>query len=162
MFSLAACGGRPPAPPTLAPAASAEALPDVTFPTLDGPAWSSASARGKVLVLDVWATYCKPCRDAFPRLDAVARAHPDAVVVGLSIDEGDDEVVRRYLRDLAPSFAIARDPGLSITQPPLAITKLPTLLVVDRAGKVRLRRDEAVLADYEALPGLVDALSAER
>jgi len=160
-LSFAACGG-PATAPALAPATSAAPLPDLTFATLDGPAWSSASARGKVLVIDVWATYCKPCRDAFPRLDAVARAHPDAVVVGVSIDEGDDAVVRRYLQDLAPSFAIARDPGLSITKPPLAISRLPTLLVIDRAGKVRLRRDEAKLADYDALPALVDALTAER
>lgn len=158
-LALAACGGQP---PTLAPPASATPLPDLTFPTLDGPAWSSASARGKVLVVDVWATYCKPCRDAFPRLDALARAHPDAVVIGVSVDEGEDAVVRRYLHDLAPSFPIALDPGLTITKPPLGVTRLPTLLVIDRAGKIRLRRNEAKLADYDALPALVDTLTAER
>jgi hypothetical protein len=44
---------------------------------------------------------------------------------------------------------------------PLAVTKLPTLIVVDRAGRLRLRRDEPTEADYGALPALLDQLAAE-
>jgi len=113
------------------------------------------------VVLDVWATYCKPCKEAFPRLGRLAAAHPEVQVIGLSVDE-EDEVVRRYLRDVPATFPIARDRDLSIARSPMEIAALPTLLVVDRAGRVRLRRAEATTADYDALPALLAQLAAER
>ena len=149
------------APAALAPASDSPALPALAFPLLDGGTWSSTGARGKLVVLDVWATYCKPCRDAFPLLGALARARPEVVVVGLSVDE-DDAVVRGYLRDVPAAFSIARDRELSIARPPIKIAALPTLIVLDRAGRVRLRRADAKVADYQALPALLDALAAER
>ncbi len=146
------CGAAPPARPTL--------LPDLRYPLLDGGTWASAEMRGKLVVLDVWATYCKPCKDAFPRLGRLAQTHPAVVVVGLSVDE-DDEVVRKYLREVPAAFPIARDRDLSISKPPMRVAELPTLLVIDRAGTVRLRRADATIADYDALPALIDRLAAE-
>jgi len=146
------CGAASPARPTL--------LPDLRYPLLDGGTWASAEARGKIVVLDVWATYCKPCKDAFPRLGRLAQAHPEVVVIGLSVDEADD-VVRKYLSEVPAAFPIARDRDLSISRPPMKVAELPTLLVIDRAGVVRLRRADATIADYDALPALLDKLAAE-
>jgi thiol-disulfide isomerase/thioredoxin len=148
----AGCGAASPARPTV--------LPDLRYPLLDGGAWASAETRGKVVVLDVWATYCKPCKDAFPRLGRLAQAYPGVVVIGLSVDE-DDEVVRRYLREVPAAFPIARDRDLSISRPPMTVAELPTLIVIDRAGVVRLRRAEATIADYDGLPALLDTLARE-
>jgi thiol-disulfide isomerase/thioredoxin len=150
---------RPP-PPTLIPPASATALPELEYRLMSGEAWSSRASAGRVIVLDVWATYCAPCRKAFPKLDRLAATYPDVVVVGLSVDD-DDEVVRRFLDEVPAGFAIARDPQQSVQAAPLSISRLPTVIVVDRRGRIRLRAEEMAEADYDALPGLVAALRAE-
>jgi len=155
---VTACGSAP--APVLAPAATSEVVPALEYAVLAGGTWSTTNARGKIVVFDVWATYCKPCKEAFPKLDALAKQHPDIDVVGLSVDEADEDV-RRYLQTVPASFTIARDPELTIAKPPMEITKLPTLLVLDRAGRVRWRRVEAKHADYDALPALIATLTAE-
>ncbi len=152
ILALAGCGAAAPARPT--------PLPALRYPLLDGGTWSSTEMRGKLVVLDVWATYCKPCKDAFPRLGKLAAAHPEIVIIGLSVDEADD-VVRAYLREVPAAFPIARDRDLSIARAPMKVSELPTLIVIDRAGEVRLRRAEATVADYDALPALIDRLTAE-
>ena len=157
---LGGCGGTERRAPSLIPAAGAAPLPPLAYRLLTGEPWSSSAAAGRVLVIDVWATYCKPCREAFPKLNRLAAAYPDAAVIGLSLDE-DDAVVRAFLAEVPAAYPIARDPKLSVQTGPLRLTKLPTLLVVDRRGRLRLRAELLHEADYDALPGLVAALLAE-
>ena len=126
-------------------------LPPLNLPLVAGGTWSSTSARGSVLVIDVWASWCKPCAKAFPKLDAFAAAHPDVKVVAISIDE-----------DLAAASAFAatlrvpavHDATQSVTRAPLGISRLPTLLIVDREGVVRRRIDEPTERDYDRLEEL--------
>ncbi len=160
-LAVLACGGAParPAPRPIAAAAAAP-LPPVEYRLRSGEPWSSRAALGRVIVLDVWATYCQPCRKAFPKLGALAAAHPEAVVIGVSVDE-DDAAVEAFLREVPAAFTIARDPAQSVQSGPLAISRLPTLLVVDRRGRVRFRGEEMAESDYDVLPGLVAALLAE-
>ncbi len=147
--------------PTLTPAATSTAVPELSFPLLGGSTWSTTTARGTIVVLDIWATYCKPCREAFPKLGRLAQSHPAIAVIGLSVDE-EDEVVTRYLREVPAAFPIARDRSLRVQQPPINVSALPTLIVIDKAGRVRYRRDDAKPADYDALPAVLAALAAER
>ena len=154
---LAACGASARAP---VPAAGAPMLPALSFPTTAATTWTSDGARGHVIVLDVWATYCKPCRKAFPKLSALAASRPDLVVVGISVDE-DDAAVTRFLGEVPVAFTIARDRARTVETGPLRISALPTLLVVDREGRIRLRIDKMVESDYEDLSVIVDALRAE-
>jgi thiol-disulfide isomerase/thioredoxin len=158
-LGAAGCGGSP---RTLAPipAASAAPLPALEYRLRTGEPWTSRGALGRVIVLDAWATYCKPCRKAFPKLGLLAAAYPDAVVIGVSVDE-DDAVVEAFLREVPAAFAIARDPQRTLQFGPLAMTKLPTLLVVDRLGRVRFRREPMTEPDYDGLAGLIAALLAE-
>lgn len=153
---LVACAGAPP-PRTPVPAASAPTLPALSFRTTAGTTWTSDAARGQVIVLDVWATYCKPCRKAFPKLAALSVGRPDLVVVGISVDEA-DATVTKFLQEVPASFTIARDPTYTVQTGPLKIAALPTLLVVDRQGRIRLRIDKMVESDYDDLPAIVDAL----
>jgi thiol-disulfide isomerase/thioredoxin len=157
---LAACGARAPRTPT--PAANAPLLPALSFRTTSETTWTSDGARGHVIVLDVWATYCKPCRKAFPKLAALSANRRDLVVVGISVDEADAPVTKFLsVRDVPDSFTIARDPTYTVQTGPLRIAALPTLLVVDRQGRIRLRIDKMVESDYDDLPAVVDALRAE-
>ncbi len=62
---------------------------------------------------------------------------------------------------IAAAFLIARDPTRTVQSGPLALSKLPTLLVVDRRGRIRYRGEAMAEADYDLLPGLVSTLLAE-
>lgn len=156
----AACGAPSPARPALVPAEAAPSLPPLELRLLSGEPWSPAASAGRVLVIDVWATYCEPCRASFPKLDRLAAAYPDVDVVGVSVDE-EDAVVHRFLAEVPARFTIVRDPAMIVRDAPLGITRLPTVLVVDRAGRVRYRGDELPEERYDGLPALVDALRAE-
>jgi cytochrome c biogenesis protein CcmG/thiol:disulfide interchange protein DsbE len=151
---VTSCGGS--APPPAAATAIAEPMPALELPLLDGGAWSAASARGKVLVIDVWATWCKPCRKGFPALDALAAGRPDASVVAVSIDE-DPAVIRAFLAETPLGVPVAHDAAQSVTAAPLAIARLPTVLVIEAAGVIRYRLVEPTERDYASLPDLVDA-----
>jgi thiol-disulfide isomerase/thioredoxin len=155
----AGCGGRGSALSVIA-APEAAALPSLSYRLASGPSWSSDAARGRVMVVDVWATYCQPCRKAFPKLGQLAATRPDVVVIGVSVDD-DDAVVDAFLREVPAGFLIARDPEHSVQSGPLAIEVLPTVLVVDRRGRIRLRAEKMTEGDYDLLPGVVDALRAE-
>jgi cytochrome c biogenesis protein CcmG, thiol:disulfide interchange protein DsbE len=156
---LSGCGERRPVL-TAITAANATALPSLSFRLASGEPWTSEAALGRVIVLDIWATYCQPCRKAIPKLSRLAAARSDVVVIGVSVDD-DDSVVTAFLREVPAGFPIARDPEHTVQSGPLAIQTLPTVLVVDRRGRIRVRADKMSETDYDALPGVIDALRAE-
>ena len=159
-----ACGGAAPSsssssPPGRSVTTTDEPLPTLSLPLLDGGSWSSDAARGKVLVIDVWASWCKPCRKGFPRLDALARDRPDVAVVAITIDE-DPAAIRAFLAETPLAVPVAHDAAQTLTEPPLRVARLPTVLVVDTGGRIRHRLEEPIEADYDDLARLVDELRA--
>lgn len=156
---LTGCAGRERAVLSASAASGAAPLPALSYRLASGQSWTSESALGRVVVLEVWATYCQPCRKAFPKLNRIAAARADIVVVGVSVDD-DDAAVSAFLREVPAEFPIARDPDHTVQTGPLAIQALPTVLVVDRRGRIRLRA-EMTEADYDALPAVIDTLRAE-
>lgn len=157
---LASCGGAAHAVEPQSPDDQLAPLPDVSYRLISGETWSSRDARGRVVVLDVWATYCTPCRKAFPKLGRLAASSLEVTVIGISVDE-DDAVVRRFLDEVPASFVIARDPKRTVEASPLSIRKLPTVIILDRRGRVRYRAEEMAETDYDALSGLVATLLRE-
>ena len=155
IVAAGACA-RPAPAPTPVPASAAALLPALSYPLVDGTPWTSADVAGRVAVIDVWASYCKPCKKSFPYLNQLA-ADPTVAVVGVSVDE-DDAAVAAFLAEIPARFPIARDRTQSVEAAPLAITKLPTVLVVDAAGRVRLRLEEPRADDYASLPGVIAAI----
>src|SRR5881398_4258902 len=75
-----------------------------------------ADYRGKVVLLNVWATWCEPCRVEMPSLERLYRrlGGSDFRVVAVSIDEDGDSVVRSFARDLGLTFDILHDPTAAI------------------------------------------------
>ena len=104
-----------------------------------GPA-SLADAAGKVVIVDFWATYCAPCREALPAYQRIADAHrPEVAVIAVSTDEP-GEVKRAdivsFARDLGVRFPVLWDSGersVHRYQPPA----MPTSYLIDRNGVVR-------------------------
>lgn len=101
-----------------------------------------ADFRGKVVLLNIWATWCAPCREEMPALDRLQQTlgSPDFEVVALSIDSGGLDVVRRFydeigIRALAPYVDPSMRAGAA-----LRIVGVPTTLLLDREGAERWRK----------------------
>jgi peroxiredoxin len=95
--------------------------------------------RGRVVLLNFWATWCKPCREELPRLEALYQRYraEGLVVLAVNLDSARDADKARALRDrLGLSFPIAFDPHQNV--PSLFdIEKMPSSLLIDRDGVVR-------------------------
>src|SRR5687768_8953531 len=77
--------------------------------TLAGDSIALADLRGKVVLLNVWATWCHPCREEIPELQALHAKHRDAglEVVGVSIDGGGSEdAIRSFMRDFEMTYPV--------------------------------------------------------
>jgi cytochrome c biogenesis protein CcmG, thiol:disulfide interchange protein DsbE len=93
--------------------------------------------RGKTVVLDFWASWCAPCREQAPILDALARRHQpggDLVVVGVNTSDERDSAIQ-FARSMSLSYASVLDEGNRVAAA-YAVTGLPTLVVVDPGGKI--------------------------
>jgi cytochrome c-type biogenesis protein len=99
---------------------------------------SLESLRGKVILLNTWATWCGPCLKELPAFRKVHDLHRAAglVVVAVNIDEGtSDERVRQYARGLKLPFPIWRDPNNRISRV-FAVHGVPETFLIDRGGKI--------------------------
>ncbi|MEM9489464.1 MAG: TlpA disulfide reductase family protein [Myxococcota bacterium] len=155
--SPSSSSAEPAAAQPTAPAGENAPLPPLSYALLDGSQWTAQSARDEILVIDVWATWCVPCRKAFPKLEHIATAYQGVSVVAISVDE-EDSVVEKFLAEVPVSFTIARDPTLSLRDGPLGVSKLPTVLIVDRAGVIRYRGEQLNVADYDQVERMVAEL----
>ena len=120
-----------------------------TISSIDEGEVSAEQARGRVVVLDFWATWCVPCQLELPQLERVYerfQGHRDVVfyaVDGAHTDtpgaQGDTpELAREYFRKGGYRIPLAQDPEGNLERS-LSVSGYPTLLVLDRAGRVRFR-----------------------
>jgi thiol-disulfide isomerase/thioredoxin len=101
---------------------------------LDGSVFSLAEQRGKVVVVNLWATWCAPCRAEMPALDAYYRKHRDEglLLLAISMDDPKDEPkVRELMRAFAFPAALIRDANIKGYG---RVWRLPLTFVIDRKG----------------------------
>lgn len=93
--------------------------------------------RGKVVLLDFWASWCNPCRQSFPWMDATQAMYPakDFVVVAVNVDH-DRSLAEDFLQDNPASFKIVYDPNGDIARQ-FHFRDMPTSYLIDRNGQVR-------------------------
>jgi cytochrome c biogenesis protein CcmG/thiol:disulfide interchange protein DsbE len=121
----------------LAGAELGEAAPALTVPQFDGQTFDLGSERGKVVVINFWATWCQPCREEMPALDAFYRDYRDKglVMIGISADRPHDRSeVAKAMQSLSYPVAMMRDAKTNGFGAPVT---LPTTFIVDRDGIVR-------------------------
>jgi len=112
--------------------------PEYSVVTRDGRVLTDDSLRGRVVLVNVWATWCAPCRVEMPALQQLADAYAadSVVVLGLSVDRGPASAVDAFLaeRNISYPVAIVDDRTVAAFG---GVRGYPTSLVLDRAGVVR-------------------------
>lgn len=133
---LTACGAAAPPPPSdTGHALHGKALPAFERPALDGTKVSTAALVGKPVVLEVFASYCEPCKRTLPKAAAFAKERPDVAVIGIGEDEAESDV-RRMAESHGVTFPVLHDRG-NVLAGRLRVNELPALFVVDKQGIVR-------------------------
>lgn len=170
LVTLSACSKQAEAPKTVAaPAPSAvagatiaktaavAALPVVAV----APAWklkdvngvevTSAQFKGKVVVVDFWATWCPPCREEIPGyIQLVKKYGKDGlVIVGVSLDQAGPSVVKTYAEKTGVNYPLVMGDD-EVVAAFGGMEAIPTTFLIDRDGKIRDRKVGAEpTADYE-------------
>jgi len=111
--------------------------PEFSLSDLSGNAVRLANLRGRVVFLNVWATWCEPCREEIPSMQALyERLHgPDFEMLAVNADQGDRSVVDRFVREQGLTFPVLPDPELTVTDLYL-VTGYPETFIIDRNGRV--------------------------
>lgn len=127
--------------------------------TMDGTPVSLADKKGEVVLLNVWATWCKPCRQEIPALDSLHREFSarGLIVAGVSIDVIDDTTrIAGFARELGASYALWLDPDDRVSNTFRAIG-VPSTYLVDREGVVRWQHMGALTASDAKLRAVLDS-----
>lgn len=114
-----------------------QAVPELRFKDGDGQPVSLADFRGKVVLLNIWATWCGPCREEMPTLDRLQSelGGPDFQVVALSIDRAGLGVVSEFYDEIGIEHLAKYIDESGKTSRQLGAVGLPTTLLIDREGR---------------------------
>jgi len=117
--------------------------PAVSGTTLDGKKWSLADHAGEVVVLNVWGSWCRPCRKEAPDLVAAAKElGPSAQFVGLNTRDLNQAPARKFVQELGVTYPSVFDPSGKLLlgfRGQISPSAIPSTLVIDKNGKVAAR-----------------------
>jgi peroxiredoxin len=114
-----------------------KAAPDFSLTDLSGNAVRLANLKGRVVFLNVWATWCEPCREEMPAMQSLYnRLHgADFEILAVNADQGDRATVERFVREFGVTFPVLPDPELQIADR-YRVTGYPETFIIDRNGRV--------------------------
>ncbi len=166
--ALPAFAGKPvmmPAPPP--PLPTGIHAPAFTTKTLQGKPLSLRSLRGKVVLLDYWATWCIPCRVATPTMERLHRqfGRRGLAVVGISLDAADTLAqVKPFIKRYGITYTIAVSPqqNMAVANAYHAADVLPSQFLIDKKGIVRWCDAGYTLDEGRSLRRLIRRLLAEK
>lgn len=117
--------------------ASADAAPDFTLASNTGDNVRLAEQRGKVVMLNFWASWCGPCRKEMPLLDAMYQRYSAAgfVLYGVNVEE-DNTDAKKLIKELGVTFPILYDTE-SKASSLYNVDAMPTTVVIDKKGQIR-------------------------
>jgi thiol-disulfide isomerase/thioredoxin len=102
--------------------------------TLDGKSWEAKKLRGKFVIVNFWATWCKPCVKEMPDFQALSQ-RTDVAILGLAYEEADDKDLLSFLKKVKVTYPVAKMDVYAPLPAPLEVPRgLPTTLVFDRNG----------------------------
>jgi thiol-disulfide isomerase/thioredoxin len=137
----------------------ARALPPLRFADGAGTTTRLADFRGRMVLLNVWATWCTPCREEMPALDRLqARlGGPDFEVVALSIDQAGPSIVQDFFREVGIARLQEYRDQYRETATVVGLTAVPLTLLVDRDGREIMRKLGAAAWDDPKLVAQLEA-----
>lgn len=112
--------------------------PEFTLRTIGDEEISLSSLRGKVVLLDFWATWCGPCRESIPHLAQLHREYQNKgfVLIGMSMDKQvSGDTMRHFIKSMDIPYPIIITPEKVANQ--YGVTALPTTVFIDKKGRLR-------------------------
>ncbi len=111
--------------------------PDFSLQSLDGSTVRLSDLKGQVVLINFWATWCAPCREEMPLLDAIYQKYNRLGVELLGINVEDDASgAQKYLNETPVTFPILFDPDGRVSKQ-YQVKAMPSTILVDRHGNVR-------------------------
>jgi peroxiredoxin len=131
---------------------------DFTLPTIDGGSFRLGEQRGKVVLVNFWATWCAPCLEEMPAMERLWRRHKDAgfILVAVSVDT-DPKKVPPFVSARKFSFPVVVDPKMAVAEK-YGVRAVPSSFVVDRTGTMAGVALGPRVWDGAAAHGLVEAM----
>ena len=95
------------------------------------------SLKGKVVLIDFWASWCEPCKQSFPVMEELHKKYSDRglVIIAINLDEKKPDM-EAFLKKNTASFTVVRDPNQKLVDK-TGIATMPSSFLIDREGKVR-------------------------
>ena len=149
----------------LHPLGAGTRAPDFHAATLDTPPkqQSLATYKGKVVLVNVWATWCQPCRVEIPSIERLYKTYgPKGLnVVAVSVDDpGSEPAIRAFMHDMGMTFQVLHDPSGQIDRA-YQVTGYPETVVIGKDGVIRKKIAGAADWDSEGNRRLIERLLAE-
>ena len=108
---------------------------DFTLTDLDGKPWNLKDLKGKVVLLNFWATWCPPCRKEMPDLEMLYRRFGAQGLIIIGIDDEETETVKPFIAQQGITYPVLLDPGRKVNTL-FQIEGIPKTFVYDRDGKI--------------------------
>ena len=114
--------------------------PKLTLMDIQGISRSLADYRGQVLLVNLWATWCPPCKEEMPALQSFYEKHREEGFVVIAVNDGDPTGdVLQFVKDYQLTFPVWLDPTYIATEQAFKTKNLPSSFVIDRNGVIRLQ-----------------------
>jgi cytochrome c biogenesis protein CcmG/thiol:disulfide interchange protein DsbE len=111
--------------------------PDFTLTTFDGGTFRLSDYRGKVVVINFWASWCGPCRDEAPALESLWQQYKDKGVVFLGVTYADDpKDSQQFMAEFGVSYPNAEDGRSDVSKALYRIQGVPETFVIDKQGNI--------------------------
>lgn len=135
--------------------------PDFELKDIDGSIHKLTDYRGKVVIVNFWATWCPPCRFELPSMERLWQKTKDRGVMMLAINLGEDaDTIFTFTSDYPVSFPLLLDPDSSVTKE-YSVLGIPTSYVINPQGQIIYRAVGTREWDDEQLTGAILALTKE-
>jgi cytochrome c biogenesis protein CcmG, thiol:disulfide interchange protein DsbE len=113
--------------------------PELTLTDTAGNPSSLADYRGQVILVNLWATWCPPCKEEMPALESYYRRHVDEGFVIIAINDGDPAPdVIQFVEEYGLTFPVWLDPAYIATEQAFKTLNLPSSFVINREGQIVL------------------------
>lgn len=137
VFWVAASGAKPQTPPQPAALGEGSVAPDVTLRALSGETVTLSKLRGKVVVLNFWATWCPPCKAEMPSMDKLNTQLKGSnfVMLAVNADEDGREAVAAFVKQNPHSFQVLLDEGARAQQL-YGVYRFPETFIIGKDGVI--------------------------